>query len=133
MLLIGLLTPMKKMVPQRCLCMWPFQFHLRCQITLRARHIPGCLNGMADLLSLLNQVQSTEWRLHPQVLKQICHSLCRSVCHSSEMQSSIVRNSSPRPTCLGHRCWSGLTTYAYPTTALHRVRKKSGKAVTLSF
>ena len=35
------------------------------QITVRARHIPGCLNVMAD------QVQSTEWSLHPQVFKQI--------------------------------------------------------------
>ena len=42
------------------------------QITLRARHIPGCLNVMADLLSRSNQVQSTEWSLHPQVFKQIC-------------------------------------------------------------
>ena len=30
------------------------------QITLKARHIPGCLNVMADLLSRWNQVQSTE-------------------------------------------------------------------------
>ena len=42
------------------------------QITLKARHIPGCLNVMADLLSRSNQVQSTEWSLHPQVFKQIC-------------------------------------------------------------
>ena len=42
------------------------------QITLKARHIPGCLNVMADLLSRLNQVQSTEWSLHPQVFTQIC-------------------------------------------------------------
>ena len=42
------------------------------QITLKARHIPGCLNVMADL-SRSNQVQSTEWSLHPQVFKQICH------------------------------------------------------------
>ena len=41
-------------------------------ITLKARHIPGCLNVMADLLSRSNQVQSTEWSLHPQVFKQIC-------------------------------------------------------------
>ena len=43
-------------------------------ITLKARHIPlaGCLNVMADLLSRLNQVQSTEWSLHLQVYKQIC-------------------------------------------------------------
>ena len=31
-----------------------------------------CLNVMADLLSRLNQVQSTEWSVHPQVFKQIC-------------------------------------------------------------
>ena len=41
-------------------------------ITLKARHIPGCVNVMADLLSRSNQVQSTEWSLHPQVFKQIC-------------------------------------------------------------
>ena len=41
------------------------------QITLKARHIPGCLNVMADLLSRSNQVQSTEWSLHPQVFTQI--------------------------------------------------------------
>ena len=43
------------------------------QITLKARHIPGCLNVMADLPSRSNQVQPTEWSLHPQVFKQICH------------------------------------------------------------
>ena len=42
-------------------------------VTLKARHIPGCLNVMADLLSRSNQVHSTEWSLHPQVFKQICH------------------------------------------------------------
>ena len=35
-------------------------------------HTPGWLNVMADLLSRLNQVSSTEWSLHPQVFKQIC-------------------------------------------------------------
>ena len=42
------------------------------QITLKARQIPECLNVMADLLSRSNQVQSTEWSLHPQVFKLIC-------------------------------------------------------------
>ena len=41
-------------------------------VTLRARHILGCLNVMANLLSWSNQVQSTEWSLHPQMFKQIC-------------------------------------------------------------
>ena len=40
---------------------WCHHYH----ITLKARHIPGCLNMMADLLSRSNQVQSTEWSLHP--------------------------------------------------------------------
>ena len=43
------------------------------QITLKAKHIPGCLNVMAYLLSRSNQVQSTEWSLRPQVFKRICH------------------------------------------------------------
>ena len=47
---------------------WCHHYH----ITLKARHIPGCLNVMADLLSWSNQMQSTEWSLHPQVFKQIC-------------------------------------------------------------
>ena len=47
---------------------WCHHYH----ITLKARHIPGCLNVMANLLSRSNQVQSTEWSLHPQVFKQIC-------------------------------------------------------------
>ena len=59
------------------------------QITLKARHIPGCLNVMADLLSRSNQV------VHPS---------CRSIGHSSEPQNFTVRVSSPRPKCLGHRC-----------------------------
>ena len=41
-------------------------------ITLKARHIPGCLNVMVDLLSRSDQVQLTEWSVHPQVFKQIC-------------------------------------------------------------
>ena len=47
---------------------WCHHYHK----TLKARHIPGCLNVMADVLSRSNEVQSTEWSLHPQVFKQIC-------------------------------------------------------------
>ena len=78
------------------------------QIQLKARHIPGCLNVIADLLSSSNQVQSTEWSLHPQVFKQICLKWFTPhvdlFCHSPEPQSSTIRVSSPRPKCLGHRC-----------------------------
>ena len=83
---------------------WCHHYH----ITLKARHIPGCLNVMADLLSRSNQVQSTEWSLHPQVFKpdlpKVVHTSCRLICHSSEPQTSTVHISCPRPKGLGHRC-----------------------------
>ena len=77
------------------------------KITLKARHIPGCLNVMADLLSRSNQVQSTEWSLHPQVFKQICHKWFTphvDLFATRLPQTATVRVSSPRPKCLGHRC-----------------------------
>ena len=75
-------------------------------ITLKAWHIPGCLNVMSDLLSRSNQVQSTEWSLHSQVFKHIptlVHSPRGPVYHSSEPQASTVHVSYPRPQGLGHR------------------------------
>ena len=38
---------------------------------LRARHIPGRLNVMADQLSRTGQAISTEWSLHPQVVENL--------------------------------------------------------------
>ena len=40
-------------------------------ITLRARHIPCCLNVIADRLSRPNQPIMTEWSLHPEVVNLI--------------------------------------------------------------
>ena len=40
-------------------------------VTLRARHVPGSLNVIADGLSRRNQIQSTEWSLSPQIFKEI--------------------------------------------------------------
>ena len=40
-------------------------------ITLRARHIPCCLNVIADLLSRPNQPIMTEWSLYPEVVNLI--------------------------------------------------------------
>ena len=42
------------------------------QVTLKARHIPGRLNMIADKLSRLGQTIQTEWSLHPEVFKAIC-------------------------------------------------------------
>ena len=82
---------------------WCHRYH----ITLKARHIPGCLNVMADLLSRSNQVQSTYGHcIHrcSNNLPEMFHSSCRSICHSPEPQASTVRVSSPRPKGLGHKC-----------------------------
>ena len=38
---------------------------------VRARYIPGCLNVIADHLSHPNQPISTEWSLHPEIVKSI--------------------------------------------------------------
>ena len=40
-------------------------------IIVKARHIPGCLNVIADHLSRPNQPISTEWSLHPEIVKHI--------------------------------------------------------------
>ena len=107
---------------------WCHHYH----ITLKARHIPGCLNVMADLLSRSNQVQSTEWSVHPQGFKdllEVVHTSCRLIRYSPEPQTSTLRISCPRPKGLGHRCsklnWTNLSAYAYPPTALlHKVIQK---------
>ena len=82
---------------------WCHHYH----ITLKARHIPGCLNVMADLLSRSNQVQSTEWSLHPQVFKQVCQKWFTP--HVDLFATHLnhklpLRVSNPRPKGLGHRC-----------------------------
>ena len=40
-------------------------------IIVRARHIPGYMNMIADHLSRQNQPISTEWSLHPEIVKRI--------------------------------------------------------------
>jgi ribonuclease HI len=41
------------------------------EITLRARHIPGRFNVIADRLSRSHQVLHSEWQLHPMVLYRV--------------------------------------------------------------
>ena len=44
----------------------------RKQVTLKARHIPGRLNVVADKLSRLGQTIQTEWSLLPEVFRALC-------------------------------------------------------------
>ena len=56
-----------------CALLWRIlSWCTRKQVTLRARHIPGRLNVIADKLSRLGQTIQTEWSLHPEVFKAIC-------------------------------------------------------------
>ena len=40
-------------------------------ITIRTRHISGCLNVIADCLFWSNRPMATEWSLHPEILNRI--------------------------------------------------------------
>ena len=103
------------------------------QITLKARHISGCLNVMANLLSRSNLVQSTEWSLHPQVFKQICLKwftphvdlFATHLNHKVPLYVSPVTDQNAWDIDPLNINWLGLTAYAYPpTTVLHRVIQK---------
>ena len=56
-----------------CALLWRIlSWCTRKQVTLKARHIPGWLNVIADKLSRLGQMIQTEWSLHPEVFQAIC-------------------------------------------------------------
>ena len=108
---------------------WCHHYH----ITLKARHIPGCLNVMADLLSRSNQVQSTEWSLHPQVFKQICQKwftphvdlFATHLNHKLPLYVSPIPDPRAWDIDALNINWTNVTAYAYPPTALlHKVIQK---------
>ena len=56
-----------------CALLWRIlSWCTRQQVTLRARHIPGQLNVIADKLSRLCHTIQTEWSLHPEEFQAIC-------------------------------------------------------------
>ena len=88
---------------------------------------------MADLLSRSNQVQSTEWSLHSQVFKQIRHKwftphvdlFATRLNHKVPLYVSPVPDQNAWDIDALNINWSGLTAYAYLSTALlHRVIQK---------
>ena len=88
---------------------------------------------MRDLLSRSNQVQSTEWSLHPQVFKQICQTwftphadlFTTHLNHKLPLYVSPIPDQKAWDIDALNINWTGLTAYAYPPTALlHRVIRK---------
>ena len=70
------------------------------QVVLKARHIPGCLNVIADKLSRQGQVIQTEWSLHQEVF-DLAPSPSGHVCNKVQLQTSPVRVSSAGPQGVG--------------------------------
>ena len=77
-------------------------------IIIRARHIPGCLNVIADHLSRPNQPISTEWSLHPKIVKPYLQALgdtrSRHVCNSVKLPPSSVHVSNSGATIPSGGC-----------------------------
>ena len=119
---------------EMCALLWKIMTWChRCHIVFKDRHIPGCLNVMADLLSRSNQVQSTEWSLHPEVFKQICQKwfsphvdlFATHLNHKFPLYVFPFPDPYAWDIVALNINWTGLTAYAYPPTALlHRVIQK---------
>ena len=78
----------------------------RNQVTLKARHIPGRLNVVADKLSRLGQTIQTEWSLLPEVFQTIYN---RPICHEVQQQAAPVCFTSPgSPGCSSGRTQSAM-------------------------
>ena len=103
------------------------------QVTLKARHIPGHLNVIADKLSRLGQTIQTEWSLLPEVFRRIC-----SRWHQPQIDLFATRfnhklpqfvSPVPDPLALAVDAltlpWDELDAYAFPpTTILGKVVEK---------
>ena len=60
------------------------------QVTLKARHIPGRLNMVADKLSHLGQTIQTEWSLLQEVFQTICRRWHRPQIYCHEVQQQVT-------------------------------------------
>ena len=96
------------------------------QVTLKARHIPGHLNVIADELSRLGQTIQTEWSLLPEVFQQICNQWHRPQIDlfATRFNHKLPQFVSPVPDSLAVAVdaltlsWDDLDAYAFPPTAI---------------
>ena len=95
------------------------------QVTLKARHIPGQLNVIADKLSRLNQTIQTEWSLLPDVFQRLCSKWHRPQIDlfATRFNHKLPLFVSPVPDTLAVAVdaltlpWEDLDAYAFPPTA----------------
>ena len=92
------------------------------QRTLRARHIPGKMNVIADQLSRSGQVLPTEWSLQPQTVQWVFQQLgspnvdlfATKFNHKLETYFSPVPDEQALETDAKSIIWEGMFAYAYP-------------------
>ena len=95
------------------------------QVTLKARHIPGRLNVVADKLSRLGQTIQTEWSLLPEVFQTICSRWHRPQIDlfATRFNNKLPLFVSPVPDSLAAAVdalnlpWEDLDAYAFPTSS----------------
>ena len=101
-------------------------------IIVRARHIPGCLNVIADHLSRRIQPISTEWSLHPEIVKRIFRLwgtpevdmfATVSNSHLSRFMSQIPKLRAIAVDALSQD-WQGRSVYMFPPFSLLKVIQK---------
>ena len=94
------------------------------RIVLRARHIPGRLNEIADKLSQHNQVIQTEWSLSQQVFSLLCSRWVQPQVDlfATRFNHKLPRFVSPVPTAWAVDAlslpWENLDAYAFPPVSL---------------
>ena len=96
------------------------------QVTLKARHIPGRLNVVANKLSRLGQTIQTEWSLLPEVFKTLCNRwhLPQIDLFATRFNKKLPQFVSPVPDPLAIAVdaltlpWEDLDAYAFPPTAI---------------
>ena len=98
----------------------------RNQVTLKAQHIPGRLNVVADKLSRLGQIIQMEWSLLPEVFQTICSRWHRPQIDlfATRFNNKLPQFVSPVPDPMASAVdslslpWEDLDAYAFPPAAI---------------
>ena len=112
---------------EMCLMIWHLMVFCNPRaILLRARHIKGCLNVIADSLSRRDKITQTEWSLHPKIFQKICQIWHRPMVDmfATKMNNKLPLYVSPVPDPNAmavdtlNISWEALDSYAYCPIAL---------------